>query len=296
MIGITCKFCYSIDTKTSNGQRKVSYDGDLFEFIRCKRCTSYFLVPNLTEMQLEKLYSSEYIEANDPASDIEKDESRFLDVSAFLHTFEGDSATRFLDYGCGIDSLPIVTAKSIGFEPYGMEYESEIRVIANKKSEVPIFSKEDFLSSDLTFDVIFLGDVLEHLVEPQVDLAQISNKLRDSGVIYIQGPLQGSGTLLHAIVKVLAYFSKNRTSNYPPYHVNLFSLDGMRYLINNCGLDIQSVKVTEVDWPALSMKQLKSNFSVRSALLFSLKFIDKFLSKMLKNYGTRINIICSRRL
>ena len=53
MIVITCKFCSSTDTRISNGQRKVSYDGDLFEFIRCERCASYFLVPNLTEMQLE---------------------------------------------------------------------------------------------------------------------------------------------------------------------------------------------------------------------------------------------------
>ena len=295
MIEITCKFCSSNDTRISNGQRKVAYDGDLFEFIRCKRCTSYFLVPNLTEMQLEKLYSSEYIEANDPASDIERDESRFLDVSAFLHAFNGDSTTRFLDYGCGIDSLPIMTAKSLGFESYGMEYESEIRAIANKKSEVPIFSKEDFLGSDLTFDVIFLGDVIEHLVEPQADLAQISNKLRSGGVIYIQGPLQGSGTLLHAVVRVLAYFTKNRLSNYPPYHVNLFSLNGMKLLIESCGLEVQSVRITETDWPAKSLKQLKSDFSLRSAFLFLLKFIDKTLSKFLKHYGTRISMVCNKR-
>ncbi len=296
MIGRTCKFCYSTDTKSSNGQRKVSYDGALFEFIKCGRCTSYFLVPNLTEKQLEKLYSTEYVEGYDHVSEIEKGENKFLDVGAFLHTFNVDSITKFLDYGCGIDSQPIMTAKSLGFECYGMEYETEIRSIANKKCRVPIFSKEEFLSSDTIFDVIFLGDVLEHLTEPNADLVDIANKLSHNGVIYIQGPLQGSATLLHAFVKLLACFTKKRSSNYPPYHVNLFSLDGMRYLIDNCGLEIQFVKVTEVDWPAVSIKQLKSTFSIRSAFLFLLKFMDKFLSKILKHYGTRINIICSKRL
>jgi 2-polyprenyl-3-methyl-5-hydroxy-6-metoxy-1,4-benzoquinol methylase len=296
MIESTCKFCSSTDTKSSKGQRKVSYDGALFEFIKCGRCTSYFLAPNLTEKQLEKLYSTEYVEGNDHISEIEEGENKFLEINAFLHTYDVDSTSKFLDYGCGVDSQPIMTAKSLGFECYGMEYETEIRSIANKKCRVPIFSKEEFLNSDTTFDVIFLGDVLEHLIEPNADLAEIANKLSHNGVIYIQGPLQGSATLLHAFVKLLAYFTKKRSSNYPPYHVNLFSFDGMRYLINNCGLEIQFVKVTEVDWPAMSAKQLKSNFSFRSAFLFLLKFTDKFMSKMLKHYGTRINIICSKRL
>lgn len=295
MIKINCKFCSSAETKSSNDQRKVSYDNKIFEFKKCLKCKSYFLIPTLTDSQLERLYSTEYIEENDKALEGEENDDRFLDITTFLKTLNHVSTSKFLDYGCGVDSKPIKTAMTRGFECYGMEYEAEIRSIAHKKSGVPILSKDEFLDSEMTFDLIFIGDVLEHLVDPAVDLANIVRKLNLDGIVYIQGPLQGSQTFLHTFVKLLANFTKNRTSSYPPYHVNLFSLDGMTYLTDACGLEIKFVKVTEVDWPALSAKQLWSSFTFRALVLFGLKCMDKFLCKILKNYGTRVNMVCALR-
>jgi hypothetical protein len=139
-----------------------------------------------------------------------------------------------------------------------------------------------------------VGDVLEDLNHPFGELSTLTAKLLPSGVIYIQGPLQGAPTLLHNLLKVFVLMVPRTISRFPPYHVNLFSIKGMQNLVLRTNLRILKIEVKEVTWPAPSFGELRDNFGVRSLLLYVIKGVDKLLGRLIHNYGTRIVMICKK--
>jgi len=290
----SCRFCQSQRTAKTRGQRGIIFENRLFHFMKCKDCRSFFLIPELQEHELEKLYSREYTECNQGLDLSDAYESKFPEIKEFLELQNTNEDSIFLDYGCGANSLPIIYARRAGFQALGMEYDSEVRKIAGRNTQSEILSRNEVENFEGEFSVIFLGDVLEHLNDPFEELAMLESKLSSNGVIYIQGPLQGAGTLLHKFIGLYSFLLPKKLSSFPPYHVNLFTLKGIRILAKRSKLEIRTYKVKEVTWPAPTWRELRMNPKPRSLLLFLLKRIDSLISKFSEQYGTRINLVAEK--
>jgi len=252
------------------------------------------LIPELQEHELEKLYSTEYTECNQGLDLSDAYESKFDEVKEFLELQITNEDSIFLDYGCGANSLPIIYARRAGFQALGMEYDSEVRKIAGRNTQSEILSRNEVEKFEGEFSVIFLGDVLEHLNDPFEELVMLESKLSGNGVIYIQGPLQGAGTLLHKFTGLYSFLLPKKLSSFPPYHVNLFTLMGIRSLAQRSKLGIRMYKVNEVAWPAPTWGELRMNPKPRFLLLFLFKGIDSLISKFSKEYGTRITVVLEK--
>ena len=291
-----CYFCESEKTALTPFQRTIQFDGRQYRFARCRNCRGYSLFPKLNETQLSFLYSSDYVGADEgESSSADKEyEAKFTDLATYLASHRGTLGKKFLDYGCGANPISFKMARENALSPHGMELTADVRTIAQQNTGIKLHSREEIIQGEELFDVIFLGDVLEHLVDPISELECLSKKLSEVGILIAQGPLQGASTLTHRIVGLFAWLTQGRSTTYLPYHVSLATLRSMKKLLTKCGLQIIFIRTYEVDWQIPTFEELRLNLTLRNMILFITKQIDKIIAKIFPNYGTRYFVVCKK--
>ncbi len=102
------------------------------------------------------------------------------------------SAQRLLDIGCGTGTIGIYLKEILGArEVYGIEI-SETRVAAACQKGIRCvqidLNESSIPFEDNSFDAIFCGEVIEHLVDPDRLLDEISRTLAPKGVCILTTP------------------------------------------------------------------------------------------------------------
>jgi 2-polyprenyl-3-methyl-5-hydroxy-6-metoxy-1,4-benzoquinol methylase len=283
----SCYFCSSSHLRASKGQRSLIFQGKKYLFLYCSDCSGFSMHPKLDNKQIEMLYSIDYIEKNPAIAEIETpQESKFVNLYNYLNSQKNIQPRRFLDYGCGSNPETLKFTNSNDFVSYGMELVSSVREIAALNSNSEILSREEVLEKRSFFDFVFLGDVLEHLVDPVAELTELRSTISANGVIIAQGPLQGAPTFLQLVVQVFSAMTPKRTSNFPPYHVSLASVKSMKAMFKSAGLEIDLLHVYEVFWPAPTFKEFAKSPSIRNLLLYLAKKTDILFSSFLPYFGS----------
>ena len=290
-----CYFCCSDRTKFSLSQRTIVFGEAIYRFVFCQECQGFSLFPKLNDSQLFDLYSFDYVDQHfeDGATKENLSFAKFSDLKIFLSSQSGKRRKTFLDYGCGANPVSFQLARENGLIPHGMELSADVREVAKNNTGMKLSSREEIYSGSELFDIIFLGDVLEHLVDPVSELKFLRTKLSEGGILLAQGPLQGAKTLTHLIVRFFAWCTRSKVTSYPPYHVSLASNLSMKKMLIASGFQVTYLKTFEVDWPAPTLQEVKSNLTIRNLLLFTAKQVDKVLGMIFLNYGTRYFLTCS---
>lgn len=127
---------------------------------------------------IEKMYCSKHAEYFSYEREIFKEHIR-------------DNGLRILDVGCGTGMLGRFFRNSQGCTVYGIEIdqtafklaESNLDAVINADIEtVELPYESDF------FDVIILGDVIEHLINPVATVKKLERTLKPAGKMYITVP------------------------------------------------------------------------------------------------------------
>ena len=293
---VSCYFCDSIVLEKSAGQRSIIFENVIHDYHLCNFCGGFSMYPKLRPDQLNRMYSSDYVGQNVPSIQ-ETDginERKFVSLVKFFDNNVDRNFENFLDYGCGADPVTFEFARNVGLVPYGMELVREVRELAQNNRGAQIYSRKGVLSHENFFDIIFLGDVLEHLVDPIYELQQLKSTLKQGGVIIAQGPLQGSATFMQLTVRFFARLTSSKFSTYPPYHVSLATVKSMESLVAVAGLKLNYIDVDEVFWPAPVFVEVFRNPSLRNIILYVTKRIDIAMSLLLPRFGTRYFLVCSQ--
>jgi hypothetical protein len=292
-VNLICVFCNSQNLKFSRIRRSVSYIG-FQNFYRCTNCLGFVLYPALNETDISAMYSKDYINEANSGENVDQhaNKLRFTNLFSFLGSnLQVEEIPSFLDFGCGVDAETLLFSTSIGYISNGVELTQSAREKASQQSGCQMFSPPELFSSSNQYNAIFLGDILEHVYDPSVILLNLKSHLKADGKLFIQGPLEGSGTLSNLLLGIKALCTPKRSSNLPPYHVSLANLKAIKLLLGNAGYKIVRFEVTEPLWPATSILDIDSYRSA-SNFIFSLsKLVDITLSRIFKNYGTRIYLI-----
>jgi 2-polyprenyl-3-methyl-5-hydroxy-6-metoxy-1,4-benzoquinol methylase len=98
------------------------------------------------------------------------------------------SGNRLLEVGLGAGEMTAV-AREYGFSVTGVEIRPAYADLVRKMLDIPVFCT-DFMKfhSEESFDVIILGDVLEHLPDPVGFMDKVNSLLSDKGVVWISTP------------------------------------------------------------------------------------------------------------
>lgn len=165
----------------------ITFADQVFRYYRCGQCRTVFVDPIPDAATFALMYGKAvYHDAHYAAPDF----THYSQAAALLaqHSQRGSS---ILDYGCGVGHF-LQAVKAEGFVPYGLEFDEAAAASAAASVECPVFTVADLERecSLQSFDVLHLGDVLEHLPDPGGTLVGLLALLKPGALLFVEGPLE----------------------------------------------------------------------------------------------------------
>jgi SAM-dependent methyltransferase len=200
-----------------------AYGMALDDIVRCGACGHMQLAHTPTDEELLPLY--EEAEADHY---IAEEAGQRVTAALALDLIERHGPRgRLLDLGCWVGFL-LAEARDRGWEVQGVEPSAYASAFAREQLGLPV-QRADLFSADLpagAFDVVVLGDVIEHLADPGAALARIASLLAPGGVVYLALPDAGS-----AVARRMG----SRWWSVIPTHVQYFTRDSAATLLRRHG-------------------------------------------------------------
>jgi 2-polyprenyl-3-methyl-5-hydroxy-6-metoxy-1,4-benzoquinol methylase len=238
----TCPLCSQTDCR--DFPIFYEYLRKRFQAKRCKHCSFVFIDPRPTQEELKQLYSDEYFlhdgadfGAHSP-SDYEsaaiRGSVKFPEILGWIQRYKpsGD----FFEIGCGMGYF-LEFAKKNGYSVSGIEYtDLGVRTCRTRFGlDVQRGSFEELAPQLDRYDVMFMGDVLEHLVEPLEMLRKAHSMLKPSGVFAAEVPSMFNSLTGRIAVSGMRALRTKKKMGMPPYHVNEFTPKTLRRMIMSAG-------------------------------------------------------------
>ena len=225
------------------------WNGRTFDYLRCAKCRSSFLSPLPTEADFALMYGqAAYHECYYQDVTEEVAPTALADALPLLR-----SGGRLLDFGCGNGAF-LIAARSAGFESEGVELDPEAREQAAANSSCPVRSIDEVRGDGRRFDVIHLGDVLEHLPAPAQAMRDLEDLLAPGGVFFIEGPLEDNPSLVLLAARTFGAIKKMRgkplRGHLPPFHLFRATARAQRaFFEEKLGYAVKAFAVQESGWP-----------------------------------------------
>ena len=223
------------------------WEGRVFAYQGCSRCDARIVQPLPTDDELARMYRhGDYHEA-------------YYEETAVAHWPQSlsrvDAGARLLDFGCG-DGAFLAEARKRAFDAVGIELDAGAREVAQRNSGCPVLSLEQVIASAQRFDVIHLGDVLEHLPAPVEMLRQLESLLAPDGIFFFEGPLEENGSLVRFSNRAFTQFKRATgrplLAELPPLHLSRTSAANQRqFFEQTMGYELKAFEVSETGWPYL---------------------------------------------
>jgi len=162
-----------------------------FPIVRCEDCELVFANPQVDESLVLDEYRAEEETANDLWIDVltsprqlELDRAKFTEILDELEPHRGEG--RLLDVGTSI-GLFLHLACERGWDGVGTELGR--RALANARDEYGLdVTARPLAEIEGEFDVVTLNSVLEHVNEPRRMLAEVHERLRPGGALFLIVP------------------------------------------------------------------------------------------------------------
>jgi len=211
-----------------------------YTYVRCRHCGTLQLDPLPTPAFLAQQYAEEYSQAkhcdNDP--DL-RDRIARPYYDAIIDGLEAHLAHpgRVLDYGAGWGGM-IQRLSDRGHDPQGVEPSDEMQAHCVSHGRPVLHGDLQHPELAGPFDGLVMSAVFEHLVEHDAWLERAHELIRPGGVFVSMQPTAPFGTFFGNLLRL---GNKNATlpqlhqTFCPPWHVVLFSLEGMDAIMRRHG-------------------------------------------------------------
>jgi len=211
-----------------------------FEYQLCDDCGSLYLSPRPSiDMQVDYARNSEAVEFWSSHFYRETAEARrekmFKPRAQQVQALVGDGIARpgvIADIGAGYGIFLEELARLAMFETImAVEPAPGLAVVCREKG-FSVIEKfvEDAVDGEIDSDLTTAFEVLEHVFEPVDFIRACGRTLKPGGVLLF--------TTLTITGFDLQVLWSESNSIYPPHHINLLSIDGLRALVARSGLDL----------------------------------------------------------
>lgn len=217
------------------------YNGEHIQMVRCRQCGLVMLDKRPSLAELKELYSEEYFQkdyrcgclAQEYTKSIEEIQHEFKPQLKKIRRFAPQG--KFLEIGCA-GGATLAVAKAYGYNEYGVEFSESMAQWGRQHLGVRIFSGmlEQQQFAENFFDVVYMGDVIEHIVNPLELLLEVKRVLKPSGIVAIAYPCETNNftavgrQLLHRTLQV----------NTKPYHLYCFTPKTITLLLQKDGFNV----------------------------------------------------------
>jgi 2-polyprenyl-3-methyl-5-hydroxy-6-metoxy-1,4-benzoquinol methylase len=151
-----------------------------------------------------------------------------------------------LDVGCDTGAFLLAASKLYGTLPIGVDVaQRSIKEASRQGIEAYRCTLEDVPERVRDIAVLTAIDLIEHLIDPGLFLAEVQRRLRPGGVAYIETPNLASQ--VYRVGRLLALATGARPASiferlFPPEHIQYFSRAGLRNLVMFAGLELVSLE------------------------------------------------------
>lgn len=264
-----------------------------FNARKCRSCKFIFIDPRPTDMDLQLMYSDEYFlydgadfgahSSTDYETAAIRGSVKFPAILGAIKKIK--AAGKFFEIGCGMGYF-LNFAKDNGYEVSGIEYAALGADACRTKFglDVKQSSFESWPLSPENYDVIFMGDVLEHLVDPLKMLQKAEAMLKPGGVVAAEVPAMFNAIVGRVAVAGMDLLGKQRKMPMPPYHINEFTPPTLRRILIKAGYSrvkiIQRVKAPST----ITLRGSVFDKAVKK----SLQYPNYLITKTLGIFGDRM--------
>ncbi|MBA4312066.1 MAG: hypothetical protein C0417_05510 [Chlorobiaceae bacterium] len=260
--------------------------------VECKKCKIIFINPQPTEREINSLYTKEYFEhdfrCGHTGSYFDESALEKLGEDELLEQFKKfKNNGMFLEIGCAGGAF-LNTLRKAGYNVHGVEYSPEAAQFGRERFNLNIHTGD--LSSakydDNMFDLVYMGDVLEHLPDPNVTLNEIYRIMKPGGVLGIRCPMQTNTLFSRIGFFVYSILGKKATVHLPPYHLFEYRPISFHYLLNSNGFKIEIINQTIMPAAEISLR----GSALQKTMKKMFQYPNIFLTRMLKIFGDRVEI------
>lgn len=213
-----------------------------FDVIECASCAYKHVIPIPTQDELEAIYRHDYYRTEKPfyieryLEDKEWWDGVYDQRYRFLERNLPVSRRRILDIGSG-PGLFLLKGRERGWVVKGMEPSAQAAAYSRDTLNLDI--TESYLdprtAKDLgRFDVINLGEVLEHLPDPAAMLGLVHDLLEPGGLLCVIVP--NDFNPLQRILRERSGFLPWWVA--PPHHLNYFDFPSLAALVTHSGFEV----------------------------------------------------------
>lgn len=278
------------------------FENERLQGKQCRACSLMFLDPLPTPAQLERLYGKEYFTERANYNREEKDR-KFIEESAQLD-FSKPRADKFTDYvlthypgrkfrylevGCG-PGYTLKSLESLGWQAHGLEISDHAADFARRHLQLPVVTGnietvEDFRPNQ--FDLVYMGDVIEHLRSPSATVAKFARLLEPGGLLVLALPSTLNLPAMRAGQAAYGLLGRQRKMDLPPYHLYEFTPRTIRALLQKHGFKVVDLK-NSVKKP--SQIRLGGNAVEQVGKLVG-QYPTYYLNRLTGDFGDRIFVV-----
>ena len=272
----------------------------VFPLVECSGCRLRFLRIQPVGESLAELYAPEYFERDFRCG---RSDSAYFSEDAFraenvalLDEFEALApraatatapARRLLEVGCAGGWL-LKHARERGWEAHGAELSSA--AVAHARTLGLDVFEGDLLDAKLpaaSVDLVYMGDVLEHLPDCRAALDEVARVLAPRGHVYLRGPITTNSLARRLALAVYRAGGATIVLREPPYHLWEFTPRALRGLFERAGFELTRLKQSKI--PPGRQHGRKNRFE--RAALYALDVLNLPLTRLLNVAGDRIVIV-----
>jgi len=211
-----------------------------FGLNHCPACALVFVHPRPSPDQLKAIYAQSAGYFATVSVDLEESSNRRALWLDGLLCEQAVPKGRFLDVGCAAGAVPYHLRK-LGWDTCGIEInKGAARVALAHGLDVRTEELAECSFPAGSFQVVHMGDVIEHLRSPEDTLAEIRRILCPGGMLVLSTPNSEAGFALLTL-------KASRLLGFPwphseaPYHLYEFSRRSLSCLLQKAGFDIVSI-------------------------------------------------------
>jgi SAM-dependent methyltransferase len=274
---------------------RYEFAGQVFPLAECRACGLRFLRVQPTGEWLGGLYSLSYFEqdfrcgrscAGYFTENAFRDENHGL-----LEAFEALTPPgRLLEVGCAGGWL-LEQARERGWQAQGVELSAEAVAHARARG-LEVFHgevAEASLPAD-HFDLVYLGDVLEHVPDCRAALGEVARVLRPGGHLYLRGPLTTHSLARSLALRLYRHARDGIVLAEPPYHLWEFTPRSLAALLERVGLDVVRMRQSKIPPGRTHGKKTR----LQRAAMYALDALNLPLTRAFNVLGDRVVVVARR--
>jgi len=166
--------------------------------------------------------------------------------------FKNQKVGRLLDVGCADGSfcIPLV---EMGWECYGVDKEKQ-KIVVDMPVEIVDIESEKLPFNNNFFDVVFAGEIIEHLRDPKFFLGEVKRVLKENGVFILTTP-----NIVYLRDRVRVLFGKRQIALEMPFHYRCYTFDCVEEILKENGFVVE---------------ERRGSYFLKSTLPFAYKISD----------------------